>query len=293
VKLVQRAVLTALSLLLITASSSSAQLRRLNNDGKQFVSTNDMRRTDWSDVSEMARPWASAVVYVPRAFGGVRKMSTAQLSKWVPKDGKKHAAILWLHGCTGMYQYDLDRAKMLAGQGYIAVALPSFARTKYAKSCDQATLQGGFYRGALQMRQHDVGFALERMNALSSIDPERIALAGLSEGGNLAATFRSRNSRQRVAVRVIEGWTCHAGWPEWAGMNARRHERVLSLLGANDPWFVGKPWLLGDCGKFMNKSNGSRSIVYGSGKLAGQHALMDFSQPRQDTFSFLRTFLKP
>ena len=276
-----------------SASECAAQIRLLNNDGKNFVEPASMKKADWSNTNEMARVWASSPVFVPSAFGGVQKMTTAQLFNWRPKGAQKNPVIIYLHGCTGLYEFDLDRAKMFAREGYIVVALASFARSKYAKSCDQKTLQGGFYRGALQMRQYDVGYALERLHSFSNVDPMRLALVGLSEGGNLAATFKARNQKLRVSVRIIEGWTCHAGWPEWAGMNADRSERVLSLLGANDPWFVGKPWLQGDCGRFMNTSNGSRSIVYRSGKLASQHALLGFRQPRQDVLNFLKTNLGP
>lgn len=283
----------AILLLVITGGPSAAQMRLLNNGGKQFVSSDDINKSDWSDVAEMARPWASAVVYIPNGTGGTRKLTTAQLSGWVPKNGKKYPAILWLHGCSGMYPYDLSRAKMFAKQGYVTVALPSFARKKYAKSCHPAAFQGGLYRGVIQMRQYDVGFALDALGRMRAIDPDRIALVGLSEGGILAATFRTKNNRQKVAVRVIEGWTCHAGWPEWAGLNAGKNEKVLSLVAARDPWFIDKPWLQGDCGEYMTLSNGSRSIVYTSGLLATRHALLGFKQPRQDVLNFLKSYLTP
>lgn len=282
-----------LSVFIFSASGCAAQTRLLNNDGKKFVDPASIKESDWPNTNEMARVWASSPVFVPSAYGGAKRMTIAKLSNWAPKGAQQRPAIIYLHGCPGLYNFDLDRAKMFAREGYIVVVLASFARSKYAKSCNQKTLQGGFYRGTLRMRQYDVGFALERLRDLPNVDPMRLALVGLSEGGNLAATFKPRNQKQRVSVRVIEGWTCHAGWPEWAGMNADKSERVLSLLGANDPWFVGKPWLQGDCGRFMNASNGSRSIVYRSGPLANQHALLGFRQPRQDVFNFLKANLSP
>jgi len=281
-----------LILFALAPTAGEAQIRKLNNDGKKFVEPSAITNSDVTSRNEMARVWASSPVYVPRRSGGVRKTTTAKLTSLTLATGQRLPAIVYLHGCTGLYNFDLDRARMIARQGYIVVALASFARSKYARSCDQASLQGGFYRGVLKMRQFDIGYAVERLRDVPIVDASKIALVGLSEGGNLAATFKARNSNQRTHLRVIEGWTCHAGWPEWAGMNADRSEHVLSLLGANDPWFVGKPWLQGDCGRFMNRSNGSRSIIYRSGQLSDQHALLAFRQPRQDFFAFLAAYLK-
>lgn len=281
-----------LLVLISSVTMSEAQIRTLNNDGKKFVDSSAIEQSDLADRNEVARVWASSPVYIPKSSRGIRKTTTAKLSRVAAKEGRKYPVILYLHGCPGLYQFDLTRAKMIARQGYIVVALVSFARLKYAKSCDQKTLQGGFYRDVLKMRQFDVGYALERLHDIPVVDASNIALFGLSEGGNLAATFKARNKKQRVKARVIEGWTCHAGWPEWSGMNADKGEYVLSLLGANDPWFVGKPWVQGDCGRFMNKANGSRSIIYRSGQLSDQHALLGFRQPRDEAFSFLGTYLK-
>nr|WP_247676935.1 dienelactone hydrolase family protein [Leisingera sp. HS039] len=273
-------------------TASDAQIRNLNNNGKRFVEPSAITNSDVTNRNEMARVWAASPVYVPKRSGGIRKTTTEKLTGITLAKGQRLPAIVYLHGCSGLLAGDLDRAKMIAQQGYIVVALASFARSKYAKSCDQKTLKGGFYRGVLKMRQFDIGYAIESLRDVPIVAASKIALVGVSEGGNLAATFKARNAKQRTRVRVIEAWTCHAGWPDWSGMNADRSEHVLSLLGSKDPWFLGKPWLEGDCGRFLNRSNGSKSIVYRSGQLSVQHALLGFKQPRQALFAFLETYLK-
>ena len=61
--------------------------------------------------------------------------------------------------------------------------------------------------------------------------------------------------------RIVEGWTCQAGWYDYAGINAPESEPLLTLVGSKDPWFRDD-WSQGSCGRFLSKSNGSRSVVY-------------------------------
>ena len=64
-----------------------------------------------------------------------------------------------------------------------------------------------------------------------------------------------------VNARIVEGWTCHAGWGEYRGLRAPDAEPVLALLGDEDPWF--RPaYLRGDCGAFMEGRSNSKSIIY-------------------------------
>ena len=143
------------------------------------------------------------------------------------------------------------------------------------------------FRPTLTMRQLDAGFAIETARALPFVDPDNMVLIGLSEGGVIAATFKPLDENQRVTARVVEGWTCNAGWYEYAGLNAPEDEPVLSLVGANDPWYRNE-WNAGDCGAFMTHDNGSTSIVYDSGQLATRHELLEFAGVQQETLAFLR-----
>ena len=84
----------------------------------------------------------------------------------------------------------------------------------------------------------------------------------------------------------MEGWTCHAGWPEYGGISAPDSEPVLTLVGSKDPWFQNR-WTKGDCTEFIEPSNGSKSVVYSSGYLSTRHELLESEEVQQTVLGFL------
>jgi dienelactone hydrolase len=137
------------------------------------------------------------------------------------------------------------------------------------------------------MRQNDAGYAIEKARQLTFVDGKNIFLVGLSQGGITTATFTAKNELQKVNARVVEGWTCHADWSEYAGINAPESEPVLTLVGSRDPWYQN-PWTKGDCTEYLSKTNGSKSVVYRRRFLSTQHELLDFKKPKREVLKFLR-----
>ena len=119
---------------------------------------------------------------------------------------------------------------------------------------------GGFYRGVLKMRQLDALHAIREARKLNWVDPDNIFLVGFSEGAIVSATL-SADSDQPLRARVVEGWTCHAGWSEYRGLNSTINEPVLTLVAKGDPWFQNY-WTKGDCTEFSKKEDGSKIIIH-------------------------------
>ncbi len=140
------------------------------------------------------------------------------------------------------------------------------------------------------MRLFDAGYAIEKARTLAWVDSDNVFLMGLSEGGITAATFFSPDKSKRVNARVVEGWTCNVGWREYHGIGAPESEPVLSLLGENDPWF--RSYNKGDCGRWMSKTNGSRSVVYSDWSLRSRHRLMESKKVQKVTLEFLRSHIR-
>jgi poly(3-hydroxybutyrate) depolymerase len=138
------------------------------------------------------------------------------------------------------------------------------------------------YRPTLIMRQHEAAYAIRSARKLPWVDSKNIFLMGLSQGGITTATFAG----EPAEARVIEGWGCHAGWPEYHGLNAPASEPVLSLVGDKDPWFRN-PVLQGDCGEFMLNDAG-QSVVFKSGSLRYTHETLE----RPEVKRIVRTFLE-
>jgi hypothetical protein len=88
-----------------------------------------------------------------------------------------------------------------------------------------------------------------------------------------------------VRARVVEGWTCHALWPEYVGLRAS--QPTLTLTSRDDPWFQAE-WARGDCGAFMKGRAGSRSLVFTApDALSAQHHVSGRSDVQQTILEFL------
>lgn len=273
----------ALVLTIVLSAAAQAQDRGLHNDSKAFVPVSRITSADISDVAEMHRTWVSAIVHVPTVKGRSKGLKAGALSRWSPKINGKLPAVVYLHGCSGIWEGTHRRVRMMANLGFVTAAPASMARQRYAQSCDVQTNTSGLHRNVIKMRQNDAAYAVAQLRKLPFVDPGRIIIMGLSEGGVTAATLRPQPGE---VARIIEGWTCHAGWREYNGLKARSSTPVLSLLGANDPWFQS-PYLRGNCASFMRRDNGSRSVVYKSGLLGSEHELLDHSKPRREVVRFL------
>ena len=261
----------AMSVLLLLYSSVLSG-NGLNNQTKQFTPNSKMSSADWSSPDELHRTWQAALVRIPHNHN----VFAGQISD-LPLEGlsveKQLPTVIYLHGCSGIWWGTYIRLDFFPENGFAVIAPASFARSKYPKSCDPATKRAGLYRETLKMRQYDALNAIKNAKQLDWVDSRNIFLVGFSQGGIASATV-STNIDTTVNARVIEGWTCHAGWGEYRGSNAPVSEPVLALVADQDPWFQDS-WTRGSCGRYMNSENGSRSVVYSSGSLKNKHSLLD------------------
>lgn len=232
-------------------------------------------------MDDVARTWDGALIYAPGAEGP-RKMASADLPEWL-SGHPETPVVVYAHGCDGISKITRDTGLFLAGTGYVFVAPDSFARRNKPKSCDPATHRSSLHREVLAWRQAEVDRAI---GAVREVTDAPIALMGHSEGAITAATYQGRP----LHARIIEGWTCHAGWPEYRGLNAPAAEPVLALLGSRDPWFRAA-WARGDCGSFMDAND--TSIVYEPpGYLHTKHWLSFDRDVRRTIGTFLDTHMK-
>ena len=260
----------------------------LHNSTKVFTDPSDMRPSDWSDPTEMERAWQAALVRIPKSGGDYISTTIAKLGEGGALPEGVWPTVIYMQGCTGIWPGTKARINFLARNGYAAIAPASFARLKYPRSCRAATFEGGMYRPTLRMRQYDAGYAIAKAKTLPWVDESNVFLMGLSQGGITTATFASSRPEHSLGARIIEGWTCHAGWSEYKGVNAPDTEPVLALVGAKDPWFQ-TPWTKGDCRPFLDLSNGSRSVVYSTGRLSTRHELLEAREAQQEVLTFLNT----
>jgi hypothetical protein len=233
-----------------------------------------------NNPTELSHTWQQAVVYVPSGPGQARRITTSDLPRFLQRY-ENPKVVLYAHGCSGIINIGREAGKFYAANGYIFVAPDSFARRIKPVSCRPALHQGGLHRAVLTWRQAEISNALTRLRALPGLKQAPIALIGHSEGGITVATY----SGLPVTARIIEGWTCHAGWPEYHGLNAPRREPVLSLIGENDPWYK-LPVLKGDCGAFMD-GNDRSYVFHKPNRFHNKHWLSKHQSVRNIILKFL------
>ncbi|PCJ20034.1 MAG: hypothetical protein COB02_05390 [Candidatus Cloacimonadota bacterium] len=169
-------------------------------------------------------------------------------------DTKKNS-IVYLHGCAGIGPPEKFDMKFLASLGYLVLAPNSFARKNKQISCDAKNKVGGLHRGVLKLRLDEAKQAIDFLKKQSFIKND-IILAGFSEGAITTAKYKFEN----ISKKLILGWGCHAGWPEYIGLEGKQDLKILSIVADKDPWFQTS-YLSGSCNAFMYNRPNARAMV--------------------------------
>lgn len=237
------------------------------------------------DSIEIQRTWENGLAYA--MING--EIISGKIPEILPRLDDSYArnslpALVYMHGCSGITNQSRGTATFYAQHGFAIFMPDSFARKNKPASCKPRFFKGGLHRGVLEWRHNEANNAIRKVRSLGFIQSANLFLIGLSEGAITTATV----SGEPVSGRIVEGWTCHSGWPEYFGLNSRKDEPVLSLLGEEDPWFVA-PYLRGHCGEFMNKANGSRSVIFKPPhRLTDFHFVMWHASAQKEALEFLR-----
>lgn len=222
---------------------------------------------------ELARTLDEAIVAIPEEY--YKGDAPSDLYSWgrmknVKEDlanrvgEKKIPLVIYLHGCLGFEWHTNHDISFLLRNGYAVLAPNSAARKYIPKGCPPMT-----ERGVLAFRLADASYAHEAAKNLPWVDKRNIFMMGFSEGGLTTAQY----DRGGLAGRVILGWTCNSGWPEWKGISGPRDEPILAVVASNDPYFTSHEDS-GDCGSSMLFRRNAESIVVDV-KLHGYTSLHD------------------
>jgi dienelactone hydrolase len=228
------------------------------------------------------------MVFAPAGnLAGYKQLETAGLETYLAgQKPRPTALILYAHGCDGLSEISNETGRFLAQAGYLLVAPDSFARVTKPTSCDPTRRVGGLHRDVLRWRQDELRYADDRIATMAGFRDIPVVLMGHSEGAIAVATVTNASA----AARIVEGWTCHAGWPEYQGSAAPLAQPGLALVGESDPWFE-TPVLHGDCGAYL-KGPRQRSIVYRAPDYrAGKHWLSSDSATQVTILDFLSSSL--
>ena len=265
----------------------------LNNSNKTFTSSINITKDDWISPEELNKVWLNSYISFKTQDVKVKILMKEFVKSNFSLDNKKNI-VIFAHGCSGTVSITHNRIDFLVDNGYVVIAPQSFARKKYARSCDPMIHRGGMYREILSMRHEDIRHVVRNVRRFDLVNTGQVILMGHSEGGIIAATYASNSKDDYVDMRIIEGWTCRSqgpyGWFEYHGLKSKKETPVLALVSKLDPWFQ-KEWSKGDCGKFL-KNNKSKSYVFDSDYIKRSHQPLNFKEVQNITNKFMKNNLK-
>jgi dienelactone hydrolase len=113
-----------------------------------------------------------------RSFRENQALVVPHIQILLPAGPGPHPAVLFFHGCGGLQEFSLPRARETVAQGYAAIIVDSFTgrNLDWRLTCSGRALQGG-------ERAADVITALEHVRTISDIDHNNMFLMGFSHGG--------------------------------------------------------------------------------------------------------------
>jgi carboxymethylenebutenolidase len=124
---------------------------------------------------------------------------TIAIDRVSPVGEGKHPAVFLLHGSGGLDSGLHDRARELAGQGYVAMVLHYFDLPGVAQS--DAVTSDRYFVAWMKL----VADALEFAGKQPDVDGQRIGLMGYSLGGYLALEVAATNPRVAAVVDYFGG----------------------------------------------------------------------------------------
>jgi dienelactone hydrolase len=147
-------------------------------------------------------------------------------------DGKraKRPGILVVHEGLGLNEHAMERARMLAGLGYVALAADMFGERRQATTIDEARALIAELRNEPGKLVKRATAALDTMKALPEVDPQRLGAIGFCFGGTtvLELARAGLDLRAVVSFHGVLGSTA-------AAKAGQVRARVLVCTGADDP----------------------------------------------------------
>ena len=169
---------------------------------------------------------------------------TGYLAK--PAGDEPRAAIVLLHGCTGIIESDEMWSDRLVSWGYVVFTIDSFTPRGYENLCEGE-------RVTSWSRALDTYGAKQYLETLSSVDPARIAVMGRSHGGMTVLEIIKQSVSEDLAVKPFQA--AIAIYP-YCREPAPINTPVLILAGEEDQWHPAE-----FCTQYLNKSLSKKEIT--------------------------------
>ena len=148
-----------------------------------------------------------------------------------PTGEKKRAAIVLLHTCAGISEHEEMWSKRLVSWGYIVLSVDSFKPRGFEYICDGRV--GGGALTTPWRRALDAYGAKRYLSSRSFVEPDRIAVMGMSHGGMAVLETIKQSTSEGLAMQPFQAAV--AFYPlcsEPEPINTP----TLILIGSEDRW---------------------------------------------------------
>jgi dienelactone hydrolase len=178
-------------------------------------------------------------------------LSSIPLRTWMPDQGSTpDRAVVLLHGCSGWHGGNLDLwAKWFNARGYLAVAVDSFTPRGVTTNCQSLEVDPW-------VRAADAYSALDHVSTTYGVAPNRVVVAGFSDGGRAAISsimetiwehyFGENPDRADFRFAGAVSFYPPCRWmPRFASITSLYAPLILIAGGADD-WTPAKhcpPWV--------------------------------------------------
>jgi dienelactone hydrolase len=190
---------------------------------------------------------AQEIVHFP-SLDDQRTMLDGHLFR--PQGEGRHPAIVFLHGCSGMFlrsgaisPNQFAWAYLLNGRGYAVLMVDSFGPRQHGEMCSI----GGFDLALYRNRPKDAYGALAYLQARDDVRADRVAAIGWSQGGGVVLLSIGNHSLGRPAGLAQPDFRAAVAFYP-AACNSQREPAdwtsaipLLVLQGAADVWTPAPP----------------------------------------------------
>lgn len=144
---------------------------------------------------------------------------------------ERRPGVLVVHEWMGLGDNAKTRARMLAGEGYVAFAVDMYGKGVRAKDTKEAGALAGKYKGDRDLMRGRIQAGLDELLKREDVDPSRVAAIGYCFGGTTVLEL----ARSGAPVAGVVSFHGGLDAPKPAAKEGVK-AKVLVLHGADDPY---------------------------------------------------------